>query len=118
MSGKYEDEAVELKLKIRELNREISKENSHITTTDEFLFLIRRFEGMEKLTREIVTAFINRIDVYHVEKPGTESVQRLDIHFDCVGSLTLPDKKDLPKPQIKIGIRKGVAVNYSFSRTA
>lgn len=118
MSGKYEDEAVELKVKIRKLNSEINKEDSHITTADEFLFLIRRFANMEKLTREIVTAFINRIDVYHVEKRGTESMQRLDIHFNCVGPIALPNKKDLPKPQIKIGIRKGVAVNYSDSRTA
>lgn len=118
MSGKYEDEAAELKLKIRELNCEIGKEDSHITTADEFLFLIRRFANMEKLSREIVTAFINRIDVYHVEKRGTDRVQRVDIHFNCVGKLTLPEKKDLPKPQIKIGIRKGVAVNYSDSRTA
>ena len=118
MANRYEDEAAELKIKIRELNREIGKEDSHITTADEFLFLIRRYADMDKLTREIVTAFINRIDVYHVEKRGMDSVQRIRIHYNCIGPLALPEKEDLPKPQIKMSIRKGVAVNYSDSRTA
>ena len=73
---------------------------------------------MDKLNREIVTAFINRIDVFHVEEQNGERIQRVKIHYNCVGSLLLPEKKDLPKPQIKIGTRKGVAVNYSKSHSA
>lgn len=118
MANKYEDEAAELKVKIRELNREIGREDSHITTADEFLFLIRRYTDMEKLTREIVTVFINRIDVYHVEKNDGEYRQRIKIHYNCVGPLVLPDKEDLPKPQVKMDMRKGVAVNYSHSISA
>ena len=118
LSGKYEDEAAGLKVKIRTLNKEIGKEDSHIGAADEFLFLIRRYASMDKLNREIVMAFISRIEVFHVEEQNGERIQRMKIYYNCVGQLLLPDKKDLPKPQIKIGTRKGVAVNYSQSHSA
>lgn len=117
MATKYEDEAAALSRQIGELNKELHKENSHVVSADEFLFLIRRYENMQELTREIVTALISRIDVWHVQDRGGEKVQHVKIHDNFVGPVTLPEKDKLPKPQIKMDIRKGVAVNYADSYT-
>lgn len=115
LSRKYEDEQAEITQKIRRLQREISKEEDHIGTADMFLSVIKKYQNLQTLTPEIAKAFICRIDVWNAEKLGSERRQKLRIHYNCVGNLELPEQADMPKAQIKIDIRKGVAVNYSNS---
>ncbi len=115
LSRKYEEEQAELTQKIRLLQEEISQEEDHIGTADEFIAVIRKFQDLQELTPEIVQAFIRRIDVWNAEKMNGERVQRLRIHYNCVGAISLPEREDLPEPQIKIAIRKGVVATYSNS---
>lgn len=61
---------------------------------------------MKELTSEIVGSFIQQIDVWHTEKQRKARRQKLPIHFNCVGSLELPEHKDMPKTQIKMDIRR------------
>lgn len=114
----YEDEYAHLKQKIVILNREIAKEENHITNTDDFLNVIGKYTDMKNLTREMIIAFIQHIDVYHVEDRSGEKFQRIRIHYNFVGPVLLPEREGLPKPQIKMCMKKGVATNYSQSQTA
>lgn len=116
MSNKYEDEAAELKSKIRVLNEEIGREDSHITTADEFISIIRKYEDIKELTPEIVRAFINRIDVYHADKKEREKMQRIKIHYNCIGDFEIPEREKLPKPMLTMQVREGVTLRYEGSQ--
>ncbi len=43
-------------------------------------------------------------------------VQRLTIHYNCVGTIEIPDVLPLPAPEVLIQTRKGVALSYSSSQ--
>ena len=115
LSRKYESEQAEITEKARILQKEISQEEDHIGTADEFIQIIKQYQDLQALTPEIVNAFISRIDIWNAEKIEAERVQKLRIHYNCVGALSLPEHADLPKSQIKIYIRKGVVATYSNS---
>lgn len=119
LSQKYEAEQAELTQKIRLLKAELSKEEDHIGTADEFISIMKRYQNLQELTPEIVKAFVKRIDVWDAQKQaGGERVQRLRITYNCIGNVTLPEHKDMPKPQIKVDIRQGVTATYSNYFTA
>lgn len=118
LSRKYEEEQAELTQKIRSLQTEISKEEDHIGTADEFIAIIKKYGDLQELTPEIVRAFISRIDVWNAEKIDGTRTQRLEIHYNCVGNINLPEHEDMPKPQINLRIRKGVVMTYSHSVSA
>ena len=115
LSQKYEEEQGEITESIRKLQAEISKEEDHLGTADAFISVIRKYRDLQELTPEIVHAFIRRIDVWNAEKENGNRVQRLRIHYNCVGAIELPQKEGLPTPQIKLDIRKGVVATYSNS---
>lgn len=98
LSQRYEDEYAHLKQKIVILNREIAKEENHITNTDDFLNVIGKYTDMKNLTREMIIAFIQHIDVYHVENRSGEKFQRIRIHYNLVVWAALPEREGLPKP--------------------
>lgn len=118
LSRKYEDEQATITQKIRSLQQEISKEENHIGTAEEFITIIKKYGDLQEITPEIVKAFISRIEVWNAEKINGERVQRLRIYYNCVGTIGLPEHKDMPKPQINLRIRKGVVATYSNSLSA
>lgn len=66
----------------------------------------------------MLNELIDHIDVYHAEKIDGVYVQKLVIHYNCVGSIDIPEVLPLPEPEIIIQTRKGVAVSYSNSKNA
>jgi hypothetical protein len=57
-----------------------------------------------------------RYIVKPVEKIDGIHVQKLKIHYNCVGSIEIPDVLPLPEPDVLIQTRKGVAVSYSAQK--
>ena len=46
------------------------------------------------------------------EKINGEWVQRLTIHYNCIGALFIPDTEPLPVPNVTVNTRRGVYVTY------
>lgn len=115
LSHKYEEEQAEINKKIRILQTEISKEEDHIGTADEFIHIIKKYSDLQELTPEVVKAFISRIVVWNAQKQDGKRIQKIEIYYNCVGNISLPQHKDMPKPQINLSIRKGVVASYSSS---
>ena len=113
MSKKYEDEQVGLRAKITPLKKEIAKHNRHNCTTDEFLAVVRKYIHMKELTREILREFIDHIVVHHAENLKGERIQKIEIFYNCIGAFEAPKMDELPRPQIQLNTRKGVAISYS-----
>ena len=91
MSQRYEAEQAELAEKIKLLRHEIEKLSSSSVSTDLFLSTVRKYTRAKKLTPRMLNELIKRIEVHQAEKINGEWVQRLTIHYNCIGALFIPD---------------------------
>lgn len=112
MSQRYETEQAELAEKIKLLHHEIDKLSSNSVSTDLFLSTVRKYTRAKKLTPRMLNELINRIEVHQAEKINGEWVQRLTIHYNCIGALFIPDTEPLPVPNVTVNTRRGVYVTY------
>ena len=113
MSRRYEEEQKELSEKIKKLRSEIEKQNSRATSTDMFVSIVRKYTRARKLTLRMLNELVEKIEVYNAEKIDGEWVQRLRIHYNCVGEMNIPNEPALPIPAVTVNTRKGVFVSYT-----
>lgn len=118
MSAKYEMEQGELAEQIKAVRTELEKETDKSMSTDLFISTVRKYTRAKKLTPRMLNELIERIDVHQAEKVDGVHVQKLTIHYNCVGTIEIPDVFPLTEPDILIQTRKGVAVSYSNSQKA
>ena len=118
MSRRYEDEQKELAEKIKKLRSEIEKHSSQAMTTDMFISLARKYTRARKLTPRMLNELVEKIEVYDAEKIDGVWEQRLRIHYNCVGEITIPKMLPLPIPDVTVNTRKGVFVNYAPAEIA
>ena len=113
MSRRYEEEQKELSEKIKKLRSEIEKQSSRATSTDMFVSIVRKYTRARKLTPRMLNELVEKIEVYNAEKIDGEWVQRLRIHYNCVGKMNIPNEPALPIPTVTVNTRKGVFVSYT-----
>ena len=113
MSRRYEEEQKELSEKIKKLRSEIEKQSSRATSTDMFVSIVRKYTRAKKLTPRMLNELVEKIEVYNAEKIDGEWVQRLRIHYNCVGEMNIPNEPALPIPAVTVNTRKGVFVSYT-----
>ena len=118
MSRRYEDEQKELAEKIKKLRSEIEKQSSQAMTTGMFISLVRKYTCARKLTPWMLNELVEKIEVYNAEKIDSVWEQRLRIHYNCVGEITIPKMLPLPIPDVTVNTRKGVFVNYTPAEIA
>lgn len=118
MSRQYTLEQQELAEKAKELRAELDKAEDKAMTAELFIATVRKYTRTKKLTERMLNELIERIEVHQAEKVDGVQVQRLTIHYNCVGTIEVPDILPLPQPEIVIQTRKGVAVSYSPSQNA
>ena len=113
MSRRYEEEQKELSEKIKKLRSEIEKQNSRATSTELFVSIVRKYTRARKLTPRMLNELVEKIEVYNAERIDGEWVQRLRIHYNCVGEMNIPNEPALPIPAVTVNTRKGVFVSYT-----
>ena len=113
LSNDYEEEQKELSEKIKKLRSEIEKQSSRATSTDMFVSIVRKYTRARKLTPRMLNELVEKIEVYNAEKIDGEWVQRLRIHYNCVGEMNIPNEPALPIPAVTVNTRKGVFVSYT-----
>lgn len=113
MSIRYESEQKENSDRIKKLSSEIEKQSNRTTSTDMFISLVRKYTRARKLTPRMLNELVEKIEVYNAEKIDGEWVQRLRIHYNCVGEMIIPKVLPLPVPAVTVNTRKGVYVSYA-----
>jgi len=111
MSAQYTAEQQELAGKIKIISAELDRKSNKALTTDMFISTVRRYTRSKKLTQRMLSELIDRIEVHQSEKINGVWVQRLNIHYNCVGTIEIPPA--LPLPTISMQTRKGVTITYS-----
>ena len=66
----------------------------------------------DEFQQAMVNELIDHIEVYQAEKIDGEWVQKLTIHYNCIGALFIPDTDTLPVPDVTVNTRRGVFVTY------
>ena len=115
MSKKYEVEQGEIVGRIKTLRNALKNEHGQLVTADTFLDTVRRYTDANELTQRMLTELIEHIDIYHAEKLGGETTQKITIHYNCIGAFDVPSLTSIPDIDILLETRKGVAVSYSPS---
>ena len=81
-------------------------------TADIFMSAVRKYTRAKKLTRRMLDELVQYIEVHQAEKINGTWVQRLTIHYNCIGAISIPEELTLPMPDITVNTRKGVYVSY------
>lgn len=112
MSIKYEEEQKELTARLKELKAKLEKSASQSVTADMFISTVRKYTRAKNLTQPMLNELIQKIEVFNAEKVEGVWQQRLIIHYNCIGSIEIPEVLPLPAPEVSVNTRKGVIVNY------
>ena len=118
MSKRYEDEQAELQQKATALQKEIEQSSDSTGTTEHFISTVRQYTRAKKLTPRMLNELIHHIEVYQAERVNGVQMQRLTIHYNCVGTIEIPDLPPLTQPDVTMQTRKGVAVSYAPMQNA
>ena len=84
MSQNYDAEQKALSVKIKETKATIDSLRSRTFTKEMFLSAVRKYTRAEKLSREMLNALIDHIEVHQAEKINGVWEQRLTIHCNGV----------------------------------
>ena len=111
LSKRYDDEQLALKKKIAALQAEIDADEKHKQSAANFLRTVKRYTEIEELTPVIVNDLVEKIVVHQAQGVGKSKTQQLEIHYNFVGVLEVPEVAAVPN-SIMIDTRQGVAVEY------
>lgn len=64
----------------------------------------------KKLTPGMLNELIEKIEVYQAEQIDGERGQRLKIHYNCIGSIEIPDFEKMPENNVQIHTRQGADI--------
>jgi len=66
----------------------------------------------------MLNELVNHIEVHQAEKIDGEQVQKLTIHYSCVGALFILDTTSQPVPDVTVNARKDVYVSHELAQNA
>jgi len=111
ITKRYDDEQISLKKKISALQAEIDAEKRHKSSTANFLQTVRKYTEIKELNPTIVNELIEKIVVHQAQGTGKNKTQQLEIYYNFVGVLDMPQLMALPQ-SVTVDTRQGVAVEY------
>ena len=91
LSGNYEAEQAQLQSRVEELQWFLDDAKEKSLNADHFLALVRKYTGIRELDAEIIREFVERINVFQAEKVDGHRQQRIQIIYNCIGAVDLPD---------------------------
>lgn len=115
LSVKYDDEQRSINEKMTNLRDELDSENIKNVSVDMFISMVQKYTRAKKLTPQMVNELIEKIEVFQSEKIDGKTVQRLKIHYTCIGTLDIPNLELIPDNDVKINTRQGVDIHFKSS---
>ena len=114
LSVKYDTEQKELNIRVKELEDELAKKQNKSVSTDMFITSVRKYTRARKLTTKMLNELIEKIEVYQAEEIDGKRIQRLKIHYNCIGSIDeIPNIDKLPENNVSVHTRQGVDIHYA-----
>ena len=102
LSEKYEEEQQSIVERIDQLKTAFNEMSSKIADTENFMTLVKKYTRVKKLTPRMLNELIEKIEVFQCANVDGIKTQKVVIHYNCIGSIEIPDEPDLPEPQIAL----------------
>ena len=102
LSFNYDKEQQELKLKIKQLSKDIENTEKENTDITQFISNVKKYTEITELSPEILNELIEKIVIHQQEKINGKKVQEIDIYYRGVGIISFPVSID----DIEITINK------------
>lgn len=112
MTAQYEQEQAALSDKINALEAELQREAEKAQGVDVFVETVKKYSRIRKLTQQMLYDLVERIEVHDAQKIDGFTVQHIDIHYHCIGSIEIPDILPIPATDVQIDTRQGVTLKY------
>jgi len=87
----YDKEQTELEKRIQSLSAIVEQKALVQDSTDRFVKLADKYSNIRELTNTMLYEFIDRIDVFEAETVKGVKTQRIDVSFNYIGKLELPE---------------------------
>ena len=91
LSTEYEAEQHELSVKVSQIQQDVDTYEQDKADFDSFAVIIRKYVGIKELTPTIVNEFVKQIIVHAPDKSSGHCRQRVEIVWNFIGDLTLPE---------------------------
>ena len=100
---KYQEESEMLREQIKHLEIVVKEEQTNELEVNDFLKVVRKYTRVNQLTPAILREFIHHIVVHHREVIGKDTVQKVEVHFNFIGEVDLPDVEQQQKLRAAFG---------------
>ena len=94
MSATYEAEQQTLEKRVAELQTLMDGAKQKAMNVEYFLSLVRKYTDIQELTGEIIREFVEKIIVFKAEKVDGHRQQRIQIIYNAIGAVEIPDEKE------------------------
>lgn len=94
MSATYEAEQQTLEKRVAELQILMDCAKQKAMNVEYFLSLVRKYTDIQELTGEIIREFVEKIIVFKAEKVDGHRQQRIQIIYNAIGAVEIPNEKE------------------------
>ncbi len=94
MSATYEVEQQTLEKRVAELQILMDGAKQKAMNVEYFLSLVRKYTDIQELTGEIIREFVEKIIVFKAEKVDGHRQQHIQIIYNAIGAVEIPDEKE------------------------
>jgi len=91
LSAGYEAEQKDLQCKVSALQAELAEKEKKAINIDQFLATVRKYTEIKQLTPTILNELVEKILVYAPDNSSGKREQKVEISYNCIGVLELPD---------------------------
>lgn len=91
----YEAEQAEIAKETERLTAEINETDTAVSNVEKLIAVTRSYTRIDKLTPEILNAFIDRIEIHEKVKTDVKKSQQIDIYYSYVGIINIPTEEEM-----------------------
>ncbi len=95
ISKGYESEQEALQEEVDRLTKELEKGSVEVDNVAKLIAVTKRYTRIDKLTPEILNAFIDKIAVHERVKQYGRRMQEIEIYYSFVGIVKIPTQEEL-----------------------
>lgn len=97
--SEYETEQKELQASVKSDEEQLSSFEKDAQNAEEFAELAKKYTDFSVLTAPMINEFIDKIIVHAPEKIDGERVQEVEIYFNFIGKIELPEEQFTPEEE-------------------
>lgn len=112
MSRTYEKEQTSIAEQIHDIRAKCDDALERVQSSAGFVAAVKKYTYAKKLTPRMLGELIDYIEVFNAEKESNKRLQRIVIHYRCIGVVSFPDEGMAPISDVSLQTRKGVVAEY------